>query len=89
MVHYKLVIIGKVQGVFYRAYAQKEAEKLALKGWVRNQADGSVVAMVQGEKSVVNQFVDWCHKGSPMSVVEHVSIELQEPLDYPDFRILR
>jgi acylphosphatase len=88
MVHYKLVITGKVQGVYYRAYAQKEAEKLGLKGWVRNQSNGSVVAMVQGEKQVVDAFVDWCHKGSPSSVVEQVSIELQETLDYPDFRIL-
>ena len=68
----KVLISGKVQGVFYRAHARKKAKKLGLKGWVRNTNDGKVEAVFEGPKDKVKKMVEWCWKGSPLSKVEKV-----------------
>ena len=65
-------ISGKVQGVCFRAYAQKEAVKLGLKGWVRNLSDGRVEGVFEGEEKKVNSILAWCEKGSPWAKVTHV-----------------
>jgi acylphosphatase len=58
-----LKISGRVQGVYYRASALQEAQKLGLVGWVMNCADGSVEALAEGEKSKLEQFIAWCQRG--------------------------
>jgi acylphosphatase len=58
-----LKISGRVQGVYYRASALQEAQKLGLVGWVMNCADGSVEALAEGEKSKLEQFIAWCQQG--------------------------
>ena len=66
------VVEGRVQGVFFRDFTVHEALRLGLSGWVRNLADGSVEAEVQGEESEVARMVRWLHQGSPMSQVSRV-----------------
>ena len=56
---------GRVQGVFYRASTVKEASRLGLTGWVRNEPDGSVVLEAQGAKEAVERLLDWARKGPP------------------------
>jgi acylphosphatase len=56
-------ISGRVQGVYYRASALQEAQKLGLVGWVMNCSDGSVEALAEGEKSKLEQFIAWCQQG--------------------------
>jgi acylphosphatase len=74
--HFK--ITGKVQGVWFRATAQKEAERLGLKGIIQNMSDGSVEATLQGAQEELVQFKDWCHKGSDAAKPEHVEMTPQE-----------
>jgi acylphosphatase len=65
-VRYRLRIYGKVQGVFFRKYAQMTAQSLGLGGFVRNEPDGSVYAEVEGAPEAVENFVKWgipCSKG--------------------------
>ncbi|MCS7279781.1 MAG: acylphosphatase [Thermodesulfobacteriaceae bacterium] len=71
-------VSGRVQGVFFRAYTQKEAYKLGLKGWVRNLPDGRVEAIFEGEDLAVEKMIRWCHQGSPGAIVTKVEV-IEEP----------
>jgi len=73
-VTYRLVICGRVQGVFYRGSMVSKASALGLRGWVRNRMDGSVEAVVQGEAHEVNRLVEWARCGPPNAVVTSVDI---------------
>lgn len=66
-------IEGRVQGVWYRAWTVKQAEKQGLSGWVRNRADGSVEALFRGTETAVRDMVELCHKGPPVAKVTRVS----------------
>jgi acylphosphatase len=77
------VIIGKVQGVFFRDCTRDEAKRLRLTGWVRNRPDGSVETEVQGDKAEIRRMLNWMRQGSPMSAVvkvihEQISVNEQE-----------
>mgnify|MGYP000159150317 CR=1 FL=1 len=86
---YHLQITGKVQGVYYRKSTQAEARKLELKGWVKNEADGSVSAEVQGDKGKVQEFIAWCRQGPPGARVDQVKLtELEKP-PFHSFEIIR
>lgn len=69
-----MVITGKVHGVFYRAWFGERAQALRLDGWVRNRADSSVEAVVQGPAEAVKEMVMLAHQGSPAARVEHVAV---------------
>lgn len=84
---FTLSVHGRVQGVGFRYAAQKEARRLGLKGWVQNQADGTVTARIQGEESSCNDFIRWCHRGSGFSWVEKVDIREEEPENLGPFGI--
>lgn len=75
-----LVVSGRVQGVFYRAYARDRAEVLQLCGWIKNRSDGCVEAVVEGEAENVDVFISWCRQGPPSARVEQVELERQEYL---------
>jgi len=77
----EIVVKGRVQGVFFRASAQQEGLQLGLTGEVRNLPDGSVEAIVEGEKRAVDDFVDWCRRGPPSAEVEDVEVKLRPPRD--------
>ncbi len=77
----EIVVKGRVQGVFFRASAQQEGMQLGLTGEVRNLPDGSVEAIVEGEKRAVDDFVDWCRRGPPSAEVEDVQVKLRPPRD--------
>ena len=70
-----LRIRGQVQGVFFRRDAQREARRLGLTGFVRNQADDSVYAEAEGLSEKIGEFIRWCRKGPPHAVVESVETE--------------
>ncbi len=71
-------ITGKVQGVFYRAHAKKNAEALNLKGYAKNMPDGSVEILVQGDMASIESLISWCRKGSPSAKVEKVETSWQK-----------
>ena len=74
MTRAELVVIGLVQGVFYRASAQQEAMRLGLVGEVRNLPDGSVEIIAEGAKDTVEELIAWCRRGPPAARVEHVRV---------------
>ncbi len=65
-------ISGRVQGVNYRYSTVHQAQKLGLKGWVRNLYDGRVEALFEGEEELVDQMLSWCYQGPPMAYVTDV-----------------
>lgn len=70
-----LVIHGRVQGVFFRDSMRREAQRLAVTGWVRNTAEEAVEAMVQGEQSALDSIVQWAHRGPSRAQVSKVEVE--------------
>jgi len=83
----KLIIKGKVQGVFYRATAFELATKLNLKGFAMNLPDGNVQIEVEGEAGAIEEFISWCRKGPEMARVDEVEIITQEIKDYKSFSV--
>jgi len=69
----RLVIEGRVQGVFFRATAAQEAQRLGVTGWVRNCPDGSVEVVAEGLRSKIDELITWCHHGPPGAIVSRVS----------------
>jgi acylphosphatase len=67
-----VIVEGRVQGVYFRDYTERQALQLNLSGWVRNKRDGSVEAMLQGADSDVTSMLDWFWQGSPRSKVANV-----------------
>lgn len=66
------LVHGRVQGVFFRDYTSREAQRLGLKGWVRNLATGSVETEFEGGGDKVSTMLDWLSTGSPLSLVSKV-----------------
>jgi acylphosphatase len=67
-----LVIHGRVQGVFFRESMRQQAVQFNVNGWARNQADGTVEAVIQGSAESVGKLLDWAHRGPPRAKVTHV-----------------
>ena len=68
-------ITGKVQGVGFRFFVQQQAQKLGINGWVSNQSNGDVVALAQGEKTDLEQFIAKVKEGTTFSRVDNVNLE--------------
>lgn len=83
-----VIISGRVQGVFFRAYVRETAEALKLTGWVRNLYDGRVEAVFEGEDANVQTILEWCKKGPPHAIVKKVDAD-EDPYtgEFRDFRI--
>lgn len=70
----RLRITGRVQGVGYRLWAQRTAERLGLRGWVRNRSDGSVEALVTGPPEAVAAMIEAARQGPVGARVRDVTI---------------
>ncbi|MEB3226346.1 MAG: acylphosphatase [Synechococcus sp.] len=84
-----LWVTGKVQGVSYRYYTTIEAERLRVKGWVRNLPDGRVEAWLEGGPEELEIMLQWCWQGSPAAVVEAVHTQCETPQYYRQFEVRR
>lgn len=67
-----LTIHGRVQGVFFRESMVHKATSLGVTGWVKNQVDGTVEAVVQGEAAAIDAIVEWARHGPPSARVDRV-----------------
>ena len=75
MKHYNIRVSGKVQGVWFRKFTQEKALSLGLRGFVRNEADGSVYMETEGEEGVVAELIAWCKEGPDKAEVTEVKFE--------------
>ena len=81
----EVLVTGKVQGVSFRAYAAREAERLGLAGWVRNRTDGTVHLLVEGDDAAVEEMLTWLGRGSPSARVHHLATVDTDPADLVGF----
>jgi acylphosphatase len=74
-----VIVRGRVQGVAFRAYTADQARRAGVVGWVRNRADGSVEAALEGKRSAVDALLAFVRRGPPAAHVSGVE-EFDEPL---------
>ena len=84
---YHLLIKGKVQGVFYRDSARKEAKRLGVTGWVKNTREGDVEALITGTEDQLNAFIAWCRQGPPLAKVNDVIATKADAQQFSSFTI--
>lgn len=74
----KILVSGRVQGVYFRLFTQNKAKHFGIKGSARNLPDGRVEIIAEAENMALEKFIRWCHKGPITARVDHVEItELQ------------
>lgn len=85
----QLIVRGRVQGVYFRASAQREARQLGLTGWVKNRSDGSVEMVVEGEEDQVKDFLAWSQTGPSTARVDAVETRWRSYTgEFSGFRIV-
>jgi acylphosphatase len=86
-VRVRVIVDGRVQGVFFRDSARTEALRLGVCGWVRNLADGRVEAVFEGDDDAVASAVHWSHRGPPRGLVTTVETFSEAPQCLSGFEI--
>lgn len=77
----RVVVRGRVQGVFFRESTRREADARGVAGWVSNRDDGSVEAVFEGERGAVDAMVEWCRAGPERAEVENMEVSVEEDPD--------
>lgn len=83
----RATVVGRVQGVGFRVWVQREALMLDLRGWVRNERDGSVSALLSGSPEAVDEMIVRLHRGPAGASVARVSVEDVDEAVGDGFRI--
>jgi acylphosphatase len=83
--HFSIRVSGKVQGVFFRASTEEKARELSIKGFVKNESDGSVFIEAEGEEENLKLFIGWCKQGPPLARVSRCDIEPGQVKGFSDF----
>lgn len=79
VVRYRVLISGRVQGVFFRDTCRRLAEQTGVAGWVRNLPDGRVEAVFEGPDEDVRRLVEWARSGPRYAVVDDVAVQSEPP----------
>ncbi|MFA6000391.1 MAG: acylphosphatase [Candidatus Paceibacterota bacterium] len=88
--HIDIKIHGRVQGVLFRVTSRIKARELNLHGWVRNEKDGTISMVAEGEDKDLRSFIEWCKYGPDTADVEKVDIDWREHTgEFNDFEIIR
>ncbi|HEU4488050.1 MAG TPA: acylphosphatase [Actinomycetota bacterium] len=82
----RLLVSGRVQGVFYRDSCRQKAEEEGIGGSARNLSDGRVEVIVEGDDDAVERMTQWCRQGSEAARVSSVEVEEQEPQGETSFK---
>jgi acylphosphatase len=77
----RVLVSGRVQGVFFRHTCAREAAAEGLRGFVRNLPDGRVEAVFQGSKPAVDRLIAWCHAGPPAARIGQVFVSWEDPFE--------
>jgi len=84
----RVIVRGAVQGVGYRMWMKRQAERLGVSGWVRNRGDGSVEALVAGDTAAVEELLRLCRRGPALAQVASIEEDLAEAPGVPGFQQL-
>ena len=87
MVRRRVVVAGRVQGVWFRESCRREAQAAGVGGWVRNRNDGRVEAVFEGESAAVLAMVTWCRIGPPRAEVTAFEVTDEDPTGEVGFRV--
>lgn len=87
MIRRRAVVSGRVQGVWYRDTARREAERLGVAGSATNRADGTVCLEAEGPEAAVDAFLAWAAQGPPRAQVDRVDVEAVEPTGQVGFTV--
>jgi acylphosphatase len=87
MIRRRVIVSGRVQGVWFRDACRNEARRLGVHGWVRNCEDGKVEAVFEGAPDAVNEVANWCQHGPPHAQVSTIEVFDEDPADESTFRI--
>jgi len=87
MVRYRVLVSGRVQGVYFRDTCRQLAVRRGVRGWVRNLPDGRVEAVFEGQPDDVQHLVDWARHGPRTAVVADVSVQPERPEGLGAFQI--
>jgi acylphosphatase len=85
----RVVVRGRVQGVFFRGSTEERAVTAGVGGWVRNRPDGAVEAVFEGEPEAVATLVAFCREGPRWAAVQDVEVFEEPPEDLSGFRVRR
>ncbi|SMC76572.1 acylphosphatase [Pedobacter africanus] len=90
IIHIDVKITGKVQGVGFRETTKYVADQSGIKGFIRNEADGSVYIEAEGGQWELDSFLEWCNDGPDRAKVENCEVsQSMEPKHFKDFVILK
>lgn len=90
MIRAAITAHGRVQGVGYRANARRKAVEYGLRGYTRNNPDGSVEIVAEGDPELIERLTDWCRHGPTAAHVTSLDVERSEPThEFRDFQIRR
>ncbi|RIK99986.1 MAG: acylphosphatase [Proteobacteria bacterium] len=87
LVRRRIVVHGRVQGVWFRDSTERQARALGVAGWVRNRRDGTVEAVFEGDARAVERAVAYCRQGPPRARVERVDVRDEPPEGIAGFEI--
>jgi acylphosphatase len=87
VIRYRVLISGRVQGVYFRDACRREALAHGVSGWVRNLPDGRVEAVFEGPAGDVQHLLDWAHHGPGWAVVTGVAVQAERPEGHDTFLI--
>ncbi|MGH9295466.1 MAG: acylphosphatase [Acidimicrobiales bacterium] len=82
------MVRGRVQGVWFRESCRREAVAEGVAGQVRNDEDGSVEALFEGNREAVGRLVAWCHRGPPHATVTSVEVTYEAPIGQAGFKVV-
>jgi acylphosphatase len=88
VIRQRVVVYGSVQGVFFRESVRRRAVTAGVTGWVRNNREGTVEAVFEGDPSAVEQLVDFSHKGPRGARVDRVEVHIEAPEGAEVFRVV-
>jgi acylphosphatase len=83
----RVIVRGRVQGVFFRDTARRRAEAAGVAGWVDNRPDGAVEAVFEGDPAAVDQLVDFCRIGPSRAEVASIEVEEEQPEGLSGFQV--
>ncbi len=87
--HFKIIVSGKVHGVFYRASAKEKADEWDIKGFVRNEPNGDVYIEAEGDEDMLYKFIKWCNMGPDRAKVDQIEAIPGELVGFTVFEIRR